>query len=67
MRRVFEHEGRHGSRGDTLGSIAGKLGGSTEALRNWLRQAEVDTGSRDGVTTDECRPISHVPPRPPTP
>jgi transposase len=50
---VFEHEGRHGSRWETIRSIAGKLGCSSEALRNWVKQAEVDSGRQDGVTSDE--------------
>jgi transposase len=29
------------------------LGCSEEALRNWLKQAEIDAGRRDGLTTEE--------------
>jgi transposase len=36
-----------------MASIASKLGCTTETLRNWVRQAERDTGRRDGLTTDE--------------
>jgi len=50
---VFEHEGQYGSRWETIRSIAGKLGCSTEALRKWVKQAEVDSGRKDGVTSDE--------------
>ncbi len=53
VRMVFEHEGRHGSRWETIRSIAGKLGCSTEALRNWVKQTEVDSGQKDGVTSEE--------------
>jgi len=38
---------------EAICSIALKIGCSSETLRKWLRQAEVDRGSRDGVTTAE--------------
>ena len=53
VRMVFEHESRYGSRWETIRSIAGKLGCSTEALRNWVKRAEIDAGRRDGVPSDE--------------
>ena len=34
-----------------MGAVAQKLGiGSTETLRHWIRQAEIDGGVRAGVT-----------------
>lgn len=36
-----------------LSEIAGDLGISSESLRNWLKQERIDTGKREGVTTDE--------------
>jgi transposase-like protein len=53
VRMVFEQEGRYGSRWETIRSIAQKLGCSTEALRKWVKQTEVDSGRKDGVTSDE--------------
>ncbi|GAB1693449.1 transposase [Krasilnikovia sp. M28-CT-15] len=35
-------------------AVAQKLGiGTTETLRKWVRQAQVDTGQRSGVSTEE--------------
>lgn len=33
--------------------IAADLGISDQTLRNWVRQADIDEGRRDGLTTDE--------------
>lgn len=39
---------------EAIRTIAGKLGiGSAETLRKWIRQAEVDGGTRAGKTTEE--------------
>lgn len=41
------------SRG-AIARIAGQLGVHKEALRNWVRQAEVDGGLRAGTSTDDA-------------
>ena len=53
VRMVFEHEGRYESRWETVRSIAPKIGCSAEALRIWVKRAEIDAGRRDGVTSDD--------------
>ena len=42
----------HGS-DKSLAAIAEDLGVSEPTLRNWVRQAEIDDGTRDGLTTAE--------------
>ncbi len=36
-----------------ISELARDLGVSTETLRNWTKQRQIDAGKRDGVTTDE--------------
>ncbi|MEZ6196793.1 MAG: IS3 family transposase [Planctomycetota bacterium] len=53
VRMVMEHTAEYGSQWEAICSIASKIGCSAETLRKWTRRAEVDGGSRDGVTTAE--------------
>jgi transposase len=53
VRMVLDHQGEHASQYAAIQSIAQKIGGSGETLRNWVRQAERDQGLRAGPSTDE--------------
>jgi len=53
VRMVFEHEREHSSQWATIVSIATKIGCTPETLRKWVRQSEIDSGRRGGLTTDE--------------
>jgi transposase len=50
---VFEHSHEYPSQWKAIESIAGKLDIHHETLRLWVRRAEVDQGTRPGLTTDE--------------
>jgi transposase-like protein len=50
---VREHGPEHPSPWAAISSIAHKFGCTPETLRNWVRQAERDSGQRGGLTTDE--------------
>ncbi len=53
VRMLFEHEKDYKSRWAALVSIASKIGCTAETLRSWVKQIEIDTGRRDGMTSDE--------------
>ena len=50
---VVEHANEYGDQWEAIWSIAAKIGCTPETLRKWVRRAEVDTGRRDGVTSEE--------------
>ena len=53
VRMVFEHGAEHASEWAAIQSISAKIGCSAETLRNWVRRVQVDTGSREGITSEE--------------
>ncbi len=54
VRMVAEVRPNYESDWAAITAVAQKLGiGSAETLRKWVRQAQVDTGQRAGVSTDE--------------
>jgi transposase len=53
VRLVQEHRGEYPSLWATIESIAGKIGCSPPTLHEWVKRHEVDSGLRDGVTTEE--------------
>lgn len=60
VRMVFDHTHEYPSQWKAIESIASKLDINRETLRVWVRRAEVDTGHRPGVTTDERERIKQL-------
>jgi transposase len=61
VRMVLEQTGLDGRR--ELGMVtrvARQLGVGVESLRLWVRQAEVDRGSRPGTTTEDKQRIAEL-------
>ena len=53
VRLVLDQQHAYATQWAAMRSIAEKVGCSPETLRLWVRQAERDTGTRGGTTTDE--------------
>ncbi|GAA5658613.1 insertion element IS6110 uncharacterized 12.0 kDa protein [Brucella sp. NBRC 13694] len=49
---VLDHEGEYSSRWAAVSSIAAKIGCTAQTLNEWVKRAEVDSGSRPGLPSD---------------
>ena len=60
VRMVFSQEEEHESQWAAICSISTKLGMTSETLRRWVRQAEIDQGRRAGLSTDERERLNEL-------
>ena len=59
VRMVQEHRSEYPSLWATVESIAPKIGCIPSTLLEWVKRAEVNSGKRAGVTTDEHERVDH--------
>ena len=52
VRMVLDHEGDYSSRWAAIVSISEKIGCTTQTLGKWVKRYEIDTGQREGVSTE---------------
>ena len=53
VRMVQEHRGEYPSLWAAIESIAPKIGCVPQPLHEWVRKQEIDTGMREGTTSEE--------------
>jgi len=57
VRLVVEHSEDYASEWAAIVAVSKRLGMSSETLRKWVRQSEVDTGKVEGITSESARQI----------
>lgn len=60
VRMVFELREQTGEKTGTIARVADQLGVHREALRTWIRQAEVDAGKRPGTTSSDAQRLAEL-------
>ena len=53
VRMVQEHRGEYPSLWAAIESISAKIGCVPQTLNEWVKKSESDSGTREGVTSDE--------------
>src|SRR5258708_39128906 len=60
VKMVLEVRDREGKGHGEIARVGRQLGVHPEALRTWIRQAEIDGGLRPGTTTEDSRRIAEL-------
>jgi transposase len=60
VKMVLELRAESGETRGTVARVARQLGVNSETLRNWVSQAEVDSGERGGTTTEDRKKIAEL-------
>lgn len=60
VRMVFEVRERTGQSKGAIARVADQLGINRETLRDWVRQAEIDSGQRPGTSTADKQRIAEL-------
>ena len=62
VRLVLDHRDDYPSEWAAITAVSKRLGMTAETLRSWIRQQQVDKGTRDGVSSEaaaEIRALKH--------
>ena len=60
VRMVQEHRGEYPSLWAAVESIALKIGCASQALHEWVKRAEIDSGKQDGLSSSERERIKDL-------
>ena len=60
VKMVFEIRERDGKGHGELARVGRQLGVHPEALRSWIKQAEIDGGERPGITSGDKQRIAEL-------
>ena len=60
VRLVLEQQDEYDAQLTAIKSVAGEVGCSVQALRQWVRLAKLDQGKRAGLTRSECERLRQL-------
>lgn len=60
VRLVREHQSEYQSQFACVQAVAKQVGAGPETVRRWVVQAEIDTGAREGVSSEEHAEIKRL-------
>jgi transposase len=60
VRLVFEMRKSTGQKQGAIARVADQLGVHREALRGWVRQAEINSATRPGLATEDAQRIAEL-------
>jgi transposase len=60
VRMVQEHRSDYPSLCAAIESIAPKIGCVPQTLHEWVRRAQIDSGQREGITSDERERVKQL-------
>jgi transposase len=60
VRLYQDHVAGYPSQWAAMKAIAGRLGMTTETLRKWVRQSEVDAGRKPGLPTESAKELREL-------
>ena len=60
VRLVREHRGDYESEYAAIKAVSARLGMTAETLRKWIRQSEVDSGQKPGLSTESAQELREL-------
>ncbi|MCC2280718.1 transposase [Streptomyces sp. ET3-23] len=60
IRLVFEIRQETGTKAGSVSRVAAQLGVHPEALRGWIKRAEIDSGQRPGTSSADAQRIAEL-------
>ncbi len=60
VRMVLDQKSEYSSQWKAIQSICAKVGCTSETLRKWVKQSEIDSGSREGMSSSKLTRLKEL-------